>query len=73
VLIVTVPQIPGTYDLLGYVVGSGTTLEEAMTGLERDAAGVGGWGIVGMSIAIAEETTGTSWVVATGTAITQPR
>jgi uncharacterized protein YbjQ (UPF0145 family) len=72
-LMVTVPEVPGTYDLLGYVLGSGTTLQEAMARLEADAVELGGWGIVGMSIEIAEETTDTSWVVAYGTAISQPR
>ena len=71
-LIVTVPELPGTYDLLGYVVGSGPTLQEAMAALEADAANLGGWGVVGLSFAIAEETTGTSWVVAYGTAVSQP-
>ncbi len=72
-LIVTVPEIPGTYDLLGYALGSGTTLQEAMARLEADAAKLGGWGIVGMRLELSEETTGTSWVVAYGTAISQPR
>ena len=72
-LIVTVPEIPGTYDLLGYVLGSGTTLQEAMAALEADAAQLGAWGVVGLGFAIAEETSGTSWVIAYGTAVSQPR
>jgi uncharacterized protein YbjQ (UPF0145 family) len=72
-LIVTIPQLPGEYEIFGYALGSGTTLQEAMERLEEDAAKLGGWGIVGMRIQIAEETTGASWVVAYGTAISQPR
>ena len=72
-MIVTIPELPGTYDVLGYVIGSGTTLQEAFGRMELDARGINGWGIVGMNLAIAEETSGTSFVVATGTAITQPR
>jgi uncharacterized protein YbjQ (UPF0145 family) len=73
VLIVTIPELPGTYDVLGYVIGSGTTLQEAFGRMELDAKKLTGWGIVGMGVAIAEETSGDSFIVVTGTAITQPR
>jgi uncharacterized protein YbjQ (UPF0145 family) len=73
VFIVTIPQVPGTYEVLGYVIGSGTTLQEAFGRMELDAKSINGWGIVGMNVAIAEETSGDSFIVATGTAITQPR
>jgi len=73
VLIVTIPELPGTYDVLGYAIGSGTTLQEGFGRMELDAKGMNGWGIVGMNLAIAEETSGTSWVVVTGTVISQPR
>jgi uncharacterized protein YbjQ (UPF0145 family) len=72
-LIVTVSDAQGTYDLPGYVLGSGTTLQEGMDRMQEDAAKLGAWGIVGMRLTISEETTGTSWVVAYGTAISQPR
>ena len=72
-LIVTVPDVPGEYDLLDYVVGSGVSLQEAMARIEAEAVKVGGWGIVGLSFALAEETTGQSWALAYGTAISQPR
>jgi uncharacterized protein YbjQ (UPF0145 family) len=72
-LIVTVPEVPGDYDLLGYVLGSGTTLQEAMARLQADATQLAAWGVVGLSFEIAEDTSGVSWVVAYGTAISQPR
>jgi uncharacterized protein YbjQ (UPF0145 family) len=72
VLIVTVPELPGDYDLLGYVLGSGPTLQEAMALIEADAVKLGAWGIVGLSFALAEETSGASWVLAYGTAVSQP-
>jgi uncharacterized protein YbjQ (UPF0145 family) len=73
VKIVTVPELPGRYDFLNYVVGSGTTLQEAMTSLEHGASQLGAWGVVGLSFSIAEETSGVSWVIAWGTASTQPQ